>query len=153
MRESMRAVPLTGLSGARATARAELTLTSKPVTIVPTPYPDDPTSPLVVQGFVHIDTRSAAFIEFSAKIDELTGLLTKSNEIAGDTRDQLLAEIKAGMSILTAPKPDRNLIEALLERPLLWVAGVAGTGIIGGLAYDAVQLLYHMLSQGPVIPL
>jgi hypothetical protein len=142
--------PMSASSGDRFAARAELTRTPEPVTIVPTPYPGDPTAPLVVHGFVQIDTRSAAFVEFSAKIDDLVVQLTKSNEIAGETRDQLLAEFKAGMSILTAPKPDPNLIEVLLKKPLIWITCAAGTGVISALASDAVQLLHHLLSQAPL---
>ena len=121
--------------------------------IAPTQYPSDPTVPLVISGHVRIDVRSAEFLEFSAKIDLIIGLLAESNEIAGDTRDQLLAEIKAGMSILTAPYADQNLINVLLKEPLVWLAGAASTGIIGGLAYDAVQLLIHMISDAPPLPL
>jgi hypothetical protein len=57
------------------------------------------------------------------------------------------------MLILAAPKPDPNLIKVLLEKPLIWIASAAGAGIISTLASDAVQLLYHLLSQGPGIPL
>ena len=123
------------------------------LTIITTPYPSDPAASLVVSGYVRIDTRSAEYREFNSKIDRIIGLLADSNEIAGDTREQLLAEIKAGMSILSAPNADPNLIKVLLEQPLLWIAGAAGTGIIGGLAYDAVQLLTHMISATPILPL
>ncbi len=143
--------PLRASSSGQASGRAELELVPASVTIIPTPYPPDPGIPLVVHGFLQIDTRSAAFVEFGEKIDQLTEALTRSNEIAGNIRDQLLAEIKAGMSILAAPKPDPNLIKVLLEYPLLWIASAAGTGIIGGLAYEAVHLLYHLFSQGPAI--
>jgi hypothetical protein len=145
--------PLRASSGAQLSARAQLTLTPEPVTVVPTPYPKDPAAPLVVHGSIRIDIRSAEFVEFDAKIDRLIELLTQSNEIAGDTRDQLLAEIKAGRSILLAPSADGNLVKVLLEQPLLWIATAAGSGIIGELAYDAVQLLYHMLSHAPTVPL
>jgi len=69
--------PLAGSSRGQVSARGVLTLTPEPVTIVPTPYPADPIAPLVVHGFVNIDPQSAAFLEFSAKIDELAGHLTK----------------------------------------------------------------------------
>jgi hypothetical protein len=132
---------------------AEATIRPGRVTIVPTPYPSDPAAPLVVSGYVFIDMRSAEFGELNAKLDQLIRLLNQnqSNLIAGETRDQLIAEIQAGQRILTAPKPDRNLIEALLMHPLTWIAGAAGAGIIGDHANEALNLLLRMLETN--IPL
>jgi hypothetical protein len=137
--------PLAASSGGQSSARAELTLTPKPVTIVPTPYPADPAAPLVISGYVRIDVRSAEFGELNAKLDELIRLVGQSNQIAGETRDQLFAEIQAGRTILAAPKPDRNLIEALLVHSLTWIVAAAGSGIIGECANEALHLLLRML--------
>jgi hypothetical protein len=38
-------------------------------------------------------------------------LIGKSNEIAGEVRDKVVAEMNAGMTILKSPKPDPRVIE------------------------------------------
>ena len=121
------------------------TLKVERVTIVPTPYPNDPAAPLVVSGYVRIDVRSAEFGELNAKLDEVIRLLNQSNVIVGETRDQLVAEIQAGQRILTAPKPDRNWIKVLLIHPLTYVVLAASGGIIGDHANQALHLLLRML--------
>ena len=130
---------------------ADATIRPGRVTIVPTPYPADPTAPLVVSGYVRIDVQSAEFAELSATLDKVIHLLGQSNQIAGETRDQLVAEIQAGRRLLTAPKPDRTLIETLLINPLTYIAAAASGGIIGGYANDALHLLLRMLDTN--IPL
>jgi hypothetical protein len=130
---------------------AEATIRPGRVTIVPTPYPADPTAPLVVSGYVRIDVQSAEFAELSAKLDDVIHLLGRSNQFAGETRDQLVAEIQAGRRLLNAPKPDRTLIETLLISPLTYIAAAASVGIIGEYANEAVRLLLRMLETN--IPL
>jgi hypothetical protein len=146
-------VGIAGSGASRVSSRAELALTPQPVTIVPTPYPTGPTAPLVVHGALVIDVRSAEFREFSAKLDDLVREMRHSNEIAGETRDQLIAELQAGRDLLIAPKADRKWVDALLVHPLKWLAEKAGSAIVGGLALEALKLLLHMLSgSGPIIP-
>ncbi len=123
---------------------AEATIRPGPVTLVPTQYPDDPAARLVVHNHVYVDVRSVAFRESEAKLDELIHVLRQSNEIAGETRDQLIAEIKAGRELLTAPKPDRNLLDVLLVRPLMYLAEKANSAIAGALADEALHLLLRM---------
>ena len=123
----------------------ETTLMPGPLPVAPTPYPDDPAAPLIVQNVVHINVRSVEFRESNTKLDELIRLLRQSNEIAGETRDQLIAEITAGRVILTAPKPDRNLLDVLLVRPLLYLANRGTSAVVGVLADEALHLLLRML--------
>lgn len=82
---------------------ADATVVPAPVMIVPTIYPSDPAAPIVVHNYITINVQAAGFREFAANLDVLVRLLRQSNEIAGETRDQLVAEITAGRTILTAP--------------------------------------------------
>jgi hypothetical protein len=138
-------LPLSAAAAAKVSARAELTLTPEPVTIVPTPYPDDPGAPLVVSDYVRIDVRSAEFSELNAKLDRIVGLLDRSNQFSSDTQKQLATEIQAGRTLLTAPKPDRTLIQLLLTHPLHFIATAAAGAIIGQYAIEALQLLQQIL--------
>jgi hypothetical protein len=95
-------------SASSAFGSTDLTLTPKPIEIVPTPYPNDPEAPLVVYGALTINVRSPAFRDFSASLDAVLHELPRSNEIAGEARDQVVAELEAGRRLLTAPKPDRS---------------------------------------------
>jgi hypothetical protein len=95
-----------------------VTVTEPPVTVVPTPYPADPTAQLVVPDYLRVDPKSEEFREFNKRLDKIIVLLSKSNAIAGDTRQQLIAEIKAGRELLASPRPNRVLVALLLERPL-----------------------------------
>jgi hypothetical protein len=76
-----------------------------------TRYPDEPTGVVVVQNHVTINVRSDDFRELSAKLDEVLSLLRRSNEISGEVRDQLAAEVSAGKALLAAPKMDPGLID------------------------------------------
>lgn len=132
-------------SGARLSGHGELTVTPEPVTTVPTPYPLDPAAPLIVSNYVQIDVRSAEFGELNAKLDRIIGLLDRSNQFPGDTQKQLAAEIQAGQTLLTAPRPDRNLIDLLLTHPLHFIATAAAGAVIGNYAIEALQLLQKIL--------
>ncbi|MFZ0150683.1 MAG: hypothetical protein WAM72_20550 [Xanthobacteraceae bacterium] len=123
------------------------TLEVERVTIVPTPYPDDPKAPLLVHGYISINVWSAEFRKSDANLVELIRLLRESNEIAGDTRDQLIAELTAGRVMLTAPKADRNLLEILLIIPLKYLADRAGSAVMGAVADEALHLLLQMFAQ------
>jgi hypothetical protein len=55
-------------------------------------------------------------------MDALLVELRQSNAIAGEVRDKLNAETKAGEAILSGPKPDRTMVYMLLVRPLRYIA-------------------------------
>ena len=61
-------------------------------------------------------------------------------------KGQLLAELKAGRQILEAPKPERNLVDLLLVRPLQWAAEKAGSVAFGDLAKRALDFLLGLIS-------
>jgi hypothetical protein len=80
-----------------------------PIPVTPTVYPDQPDGTVIVQNHITINVRSAEFGELNKKLDELLALLRRSNEISGEVRDQLIAEIAAGRTLLTAPKRTQDL--------------------------------------------
>jgi len=143
---------LVATSEGHATARGELTSSPQPVTIVPIPYPAEATAPLIVHGAAAIDVRSDEYREFGEKFDQLLQEMRRSNEIAGETREQLVSEMRAGRTLLEAPKLDPKLIDVLLVRPLKWLAERAGAAIVGGLAAEVLRLLLYLLSTSPTIP-
>jgi hypothetical protein len=113
-----------------------------PVTIFPTIYPQDPSGgTVIVRNHITININSIEFRQFNAKLDELIEALRGSNEITSEPRAKMTAEMEAGRVLLKAPKPDRNLIELLLKRPLLFLARVAANTIISKLASEALALL------------
>lgn len=136
-----RTAPSSTTTTAMFSERAELTLTPTPVTIVPTPYPREPDAPLVVNGSLQIDARSPELRQLNAKLNHIIRLLSRSNAIAGDTRDQLVAEIRAGKALLAAPKPNVDLIKVLLVHPLTFLAKVAATAVVGACALEALHLI------------
>jgi hypothetical protein len=144
--------PVAQLSGAggltadtvQATAdQAELVgrVTGPPIPIVPTLYPREPGGAVTVQNHVTINVRSDEFRELNGKLDELLTLLRRSNEISGEVRDQLAAEIAAGKALLTAPKIDPSLIELLLKRPLTFIVEKASGAVIAATAIAALGLV------------
>jgi hypothetical protein len=93
-------------------------------------YPEEPSGEVVVRNHITIDLHSAAYREFSTKVDDLLTLLRESNEFSGEVRDQLIAEISAGRTLLSAPKADPILIERFLTNPLRYIANkTAGTAL------------------------
>ena len=83
------------------------------------------------------------------------GLLTelkRSNEIAGELRDQIVAELRAGRAVLEAPTPSRDWIDVLLVHPLKWLGDKSGSAIVAALAVEALRWLMQLLSSGPTIP-
>jgi hypothetical protein len=113
-------------------------VTGPTIPIIPTLYPREPDAAVIVQNHLTINVRSDEFRELNGKLGELLSLLRRSNEISGEVRDQLAAEIAAGKALLCAPKLDPSLIELLLKRPLtLKAAGAA----IGAIAVAALGLL------------
>jgi hypothetical protein len=75
----------------------------------------------------------------------LVNQLSESNEISGDLRKQLLAEIAAGREVLKAPKANRDLIKLLLIEPLTFIAKAVAGSVIGILAGEALEWLMKML--------
>jgi hypothetical protein len=136
------------IPGVAATASAGdigVEITPKPISIIPTVYPQDPGGTITVQNYITINVRGADFRDFEDKMGELFAELRKSNEIAGEVRDKLIAEMNAGITILKSPKPDRQVIDQWLVRPLKYIAEkVAGT-VIGALATTAVRILLRMM--------
>jgi hypothetical protein len=118
----------------------------KPISIVPTSYPQEPSGPITVQN--HITINGADFHEFEAKMNEVLAELRKSNEIAGEVRDKVVAEMNAGMTILKSPKPDPRVIDLLLIRPLKYLGDKGGGAAIGALATMALAVLLRMMGIG-----
>jgi hypothetical protein len=73
------------------------------------------------------------------KLDQTLDALHRSNEIAGEVRDQLSAEIEAGKIILKSPKPDRRMIDLLLIQPLKYIIDKGAGAIIADLARAALE--------------
>jgi hypothetical protein len=142
-------LPIGAAATAMASGRAELNLTPAPLTIVPTPYPREPGAPLVVHGAPDVDPRSPALRDLNAKLDQIAELLAGSNLFAIETRNQLIAEIQAGKSLASAPKPNTELIKALLINPLVFIACAAASAVIGELALQALHLI-EGLFQVPI---
>jgi hypothetical protein len=124
-----------------STASVETQVIRATISIVPTLYPAEPTGAVIVQNYVTINIHSTEFREFSGNIDEMLAELRRSNEIAGEVRDKLLAEITAGMAILKSPKPDPRLIDLFLKRPLAYIADKGAGVVIGVAATGALALL------------
>jgi hypothetical protein len=136
--------PLTVMAGAGG-LRADSLIVPPPVSIPPTIYPDSPQGTVIVQNHVTINIQSEEFSRFNKNIEALIGELRQSNEISGEVRDQLLSELRAGGEIITAPKPQHDLINLLLVKPLKWLVDKSGSAIIAKLAGDALQWLLKML--------
>jgi hypothetical protein len=117
----------------------------EPISIVATGYPQDPGGSITVQNHITINVHSPDFRTFENKMDQLVAELRKSNAIAGEVRDKLVAEMSAGMAILKSPKPDRRVIEMWLLRPLTWIATAAAGGTIGNRADDLVMMLMQII--------
>jgi hypothetical protein len=122
----------------------------EPLTVAPTPYPADPSAPLVVLEYLRVDRRSVEYAELNAKLDAILTQLRGHNEIAGEVRNQLIAEIQAGRLILASPRPDPNLIKTLLVGPLKYLALAAASGVIGECANEALHFLSHLFAAGGI---
>lgn len=139
-------VQVVEFSGAGALHADATVLPSAPVPIMPTLYPGELGGTVIVQNYITINVRSPVFRQSNTKLDELIDELRRSNQISAEVRDQLRAEITAGKALLAAPKPNRNLIELLLLRPLKYLADKAGSAIITKLAVELLNLLTKLLS-------
>lgn len=128
---------LTGMSGIRANPDA----VPASVPIFPTIYPDSASGPVTVVNHITINVNSPDYHQLKAILTELLPLLKGSNVIAGETKDQLIAEIAAGQQILPAPKVDPNYVDMLLVRPLKFIAEKVASETISKLAAAALELL------------
>jgi hypothetical protein len=109
--------------------------------ISPTVYPQETGDTIIVQNHLTIYIHGTDFRELNAKMDELLTALRGSNEIAGEVRDKLIAEMTAGMAILKSPKPDPKMIDLLIKRPLTFIIEKGSGAIIGTLAIGAMMAL------------
>ena len=114
---------------------------STEISIVPTLYPDQIDGEVAVKNSVHIDKSSADFRDFLCSMESLTEQLKVSNSISGETRAQLLAELKAGLAILEAPKPDPKILDLYLKRPLKYLVQKFADAVIGITATAATSWL------------
>jgi hypothetical protein len=60
-----------------------------------------------------------------------------AGEIGEPEKDQLTQWLKAGRAILTAPKPDRELLDTLLVHPLKEIASTAPSANVGLIATES----------------
>jgi hypothetical protein len=111
----------------------------------PTAYPGSPHGTVIVNNHVTINIRTDEFRRFNTDIELLIRELRYSNEISGEVRDQVLSELKAGREIITGSKPQRDLVDLLLVKPLKWLAEKSGSAIVSKLAGDALEWLIKML--------
>ena len=131
--------------GARGSMRAEASVIPAPVSITPTVYPESPGGAIIVHNYISINIQSEEFRRFNVTLEESISQLPHSNEISGELRDKLISEITAGRTILTGPKPGRDLIELLIVRPLKWLMEKAGSATISTLAGKALEWLLKMM--------
>jgi hypothetical protein len=117
-----------------------------PQAIIPTVYPAEPSGAVIVQNQITINIHSTDFRKFETKLDQLLEAIRRSNEISGEVREQLRAEITAGRTLLTAPKTDRTWIDLLLVRPLKYLSEKVGSAVISKLATDALGWLLKLLA-------
>jgi hypothetical protein len=106
---------------------------------------DSPQGAIIVQNYVTINGGSVEFRNFDTAMNGLVNQLSESNEISGDLRKQLQAEIAAGREVLKAPKANRDLIKLLLIEPLTFIAKAVAGSVIGILAGEALEWLMKML--------
>ena len=141
---------VTGSPVVQTALRVDATVIRAPVIVVPTPYPNNPSEPLVRGDYLRLDIHSAEFRKLNTNLDALLVELVRSNQIAGELRDQLTAELQAGRAMLKAPKPDSNLLKALLLHPLTFLATAAAGGIIGEYANEALHALLRIFESNGI---
>lgn len=116
--------------------------------IVESIYPEEPSGALVAPNHITIDQGSAEFSEFNTKVDDLLTLLRESNEFSAEVRDQLIAEILAGRTLLGAREVDPILLERLLAGPLKYIAKKSSETPIGALTVAMLTLLGKLRAGG-----
>src|SRR5258708_893830 len=93
-----------------------------PLTIRPTIYPAPAGDTVTVEDAVSIDRRSPEFRAFIEQMDRLIVAVQGSNEIVHEVGEQLVAELRAGVEYIKAPKPSRKVLYLLLGGALSWRA-------------------------------
>jgi hypothetical protein len=117
-----------------------------PAPIVEIIYPEEPSGTLVAPNHITVDQGRAEFSEFNTKVDDMLTVLRESNDFSGEVRDQLIAEILAGRTLLMAPKVDPILLERFLSSPLKYIAKKSSEVPIGALAVAMLMLLNKLTS-------
>jgi hypothetical protein len=121
-----------------------------PLIISPTIYRGDT---VTVLDPVPIDARTAEFRDFVSSMDRLIEAIQQSNETAQETRQQMIAELKAGVEYIKAAKPSRKVLTLLLVVPLTAAVTVAGTTVVQEAAKLALKALLKLISPDIDIPL
>jgi hypothetical protein len=111
----------------------------------PTIYPEPSGDTVTVEDAVSIDRRSPEFREFIEHMDRLIVAVQGSNEIVHEVGEQLVAELKAGVEYIKAPKPSRRVLYLLLGGALSWAAMNFATHFMGELAKHAADLLIKLI--------
>jgi hypothetical protein len=113
--------------------------------IRPTIYPAPPGDTVTVEDAVSIDRRSPEFREFIEQMDRLIVAVQGSNEIVHEVGEQLVAELRAGVEYIKAPKPSRKVLYLLPGGALSWAAMNFATNFMGELAKHAADLLIKLI--------
>lgn len=133
-------------------AQATTLQPSGSLTIRPTIYPTPPGDTVTVEDPVSINVHSAEFRDFVASLDRLTEAIQQSNEISVETRQQMMAELKAGGEYLKASKPSRKVVTLLLVVPLTAVATLAANTVVQEAAKLAFKALLKLIGPDVDIP-
>jgi len=99
-----------------------------------------------VEDPVSIDLRSADFLDFIEKMDRLIETIQQSNEIAQEAREQVIAELKAGVEYIKASKPSRKVLTLLLVVPLTAAATIVATTVVQETTKLALKALLKLIS-------
>jgi hypothetical protein len=132
--------------GASSTGSQQSAFQRGAVSVIPTLYPDSPTGPITVQNFVTIDVQTPEFARFKNNLEALVAELSQSNRVSEEVRQQLLSELKAGRELIKAPKPQLDLLNLLLIKPLEFLIEKSDSAIIAKLAHDALEWLLKLIA-------
>ena len=124
-----------------------------PLVIRPTIHPMAPGDTVTVEDPVSIDVDSTGFRDFVATMDRLTEAIRQSNVMAQETRQQMIAELKAGVEYLKASKPSRKVLELLLIVPLTAATTIAASTVVQEAAKLAFKALLKLISLDLDLPL
>jgi guanylate kinase len=115
--------------------------------ISPTVYPAGIGGTVVVANSVVINTDMPDFRRFSETMGEILEHLRRSNETSPEVRQQIRQELRAGMELIKAAKPDRGALHAFLVRPLQFIGKEFASGNIRTLAAAALAALAKWLGM------
>jgi hypothetical protein len=130
-------------------AEATIVPGAAPFIIRPTIYRDDT---VTVEDPVLINIRGAEFRDFITRMDRLIETIQQSNETAQETRQQMLAELKAGAEYIKAAKPSRKVLTLLLVVPLTAATTIAASTMVQEAAKLALKALLKLISPDVDIP-